>query len=82
MGGSKSQNSRYFTAQSVENFIENLSMDRQAFLAFKEQAIKKGIIGNESLPKLHHSYYNKYIKPVNESSLRTSHNASKMSGYS
>ncbi|CDW75780.1 UNKNOWN [Stylonychia lemnae] len=63
-----SKSSNRYSLSNIQTFINNISQDKDAFGLFKEQAIRRGILKEDSLPKLHHNYYNKYIRPNNEQS--------------
>ena len=62
----------------MEEFIENLSVDEEAFMLFKEKAVKKGIFKEEPLSQMRVKYYDRYIKPTIEMSFKTNRSASKM----
>ena len=47
--------------------MNTISTNKEAFEMFREEAVKKGLFKEDPLPKVHHRYYNKYIRPSVES---------------
>ena len=51
----------------MTQFLKDIQNNKEALGIFRDEAIKKGIIKESPLPELHHNYYNRYIKPQNDS---------------
>ena len=55
-----------YNSRSLARYVNSLQQDsKEAYDIFREQAVKSGLYKSpEPLPKIHLSYYDKYIKGI------------------